>query len=44
MNEQELGRRIVALTATLYRVSCGLLRSEADREDAVPGRPSRKHG
>ena len=35
MNEQELGRRIVALTAALYRVSCGLLRSEADREDAV---------
>ena len=35
MNEQELGHRIVTLTATLYRVSCGLLRSEADREDAV---------
>ena len=35
MNEQELGQRIIALTATLYHVSCGLLASEADREDAV---------
>ena len=32
---QELGPKIIALTDTLYRVSCGLLRNEADREDAV---------
>lgn len=30
-----MGTRIVSLTATLYRVSCSLLHSEADREDAV---------
>ena len=35
MNEQELGERIVALTPLLYHVSYGLLRNEADREDAV---------
>ena len=35
MNGEELERRIVALTATLYRVSYGLLRNETDREDAV---------
>lgn len=35
MNEQELGERIIALTSLLYHVSYGLLRSEADREDAV---------
>lgn len=35
MNEQALGERIVALTPLLYHVSYGLLRSEADREDAV---------
>ena len=35
MNEEVLGRQIVALAPTLYRVSCGLLRSEAVREDAV---------
>lgn len=35
MNEPELGQRIIALTATLYHVSRGLLASEADREDAV---------
>lgn len=35
MDKQELGRRIVALTGTLYHVSYSLLRSEADREDAV---------
>lgn len=35
MTEQELGQRIIALTGTLYRVSCGLLQSPQDREDAV---------
>lgn len=35
MTEQDLGTRIIALTATLYRISCGLLYREADREDAV---------
>ena len=35
MDKQELGRQIVALTGTLYHVSYSLLRSEADREDAV---------
>lgn len=35
MTAQELGERIIALTPTLYRVSCGLLPCEADREDAV---------
>ena len=35
MDKQEMGRQIVALTGTLYRVSYSLLRSEADREDAV---------
>lgn len=35
MTDQDLGTRIVSLTATLYRVSCSLLHSEADREDAV---------
>ena len=32
---QDLGERIIALTGTLYRISCGLLGNEADREDAV---------
>ena len=35
MSDQDLGVRIIALTATLYRVSCSLLSTEADREDAV---------
>ena len=35
MTDQDLGTRIIALTATLYRVSFSLLHSEADREDAV---------
>lgn len=35
MTEQDLGTRIIALTAALYRVSCSLLSTEADREDAV---------
>ena len=35
MTDQDLGTRIIALTATLYRVSCSLLKTEADREDAV---------
>lgn len=35
MNHQELGQQIIGLTATLYHVSFGLLRNEADREDAV---------
>lgn len=35
MTDQDLGTRIISLTAALYRVSCSLLHSEADREDAV---------
>ena len=35
MTKDEFTRRITAMTQTLYRVSYGLLRSEADREDAV---------
>jgi len=35
MTDQELGERIIAYTSTLYRVSYGLLRIPADREDAV---------
>ena len=35
MDKQELGQQIIALTGTLYHVSYSLLRSEADREDAV---------
>ena len=35
MEQQELGERIIALTPTLFHVSFGLLRNEADREDAV---------
>lgn len=35
MTEQDLGMQIIALTATLYRVSYSLLFTEADREDAV---------
>lgn len=35
MTEQDLGTKIIALTATLYRVSCGLLYRQVDREDAV---------
>lgn len=35
MTKTEFTRRITAMTKTLYRVSYGLLRREADREDAV---------
>jgi len=35
MDITELGRQIIAMTDTLYRVSASLLRSEHDREDAV---------
>jgi len=35
MDRQELGQQIIALTSTLYPISYSLLRSEADREDAV---------
>ncbi len=35
MTKEEFSAQITAMTKTLYRVSCGLLRSEADREDAV---------
>ncbi len=35
MDKQELERQIIALTGTLYHISYSLLRSEADREDAV---------
>lgn len=35
MTKDEFTRRITAMTKTLYRVSYGLLRCEADREDAV---------
>ena len=35
MDKQELGQQMIALTGTLYHISYSLLRSEADREDAV---------
>ena len=35
MDKQALGQQIIALTGTLYHISYSLLRSEADREDAV---------
>ena len=35
LNETEFARRVVEMRGTLYRVCYGLLRSEADREDAV---------
>ena len=35
MTKEEFTEGITAMTEQLYRVSCGLLRSEADREDAV---------
>ena len=35
MTKDEYTQRITTMTKTLYRVSYGLLRSEADREDAV---------
>ncbi len=35
MTKEVFTERITAMTKTLYRVSCGLLCSEADREDAV---------
>ena len=35
MTKEAFTDGITAMTQTLYRVSCGLLQSEADREDAV---------
>ena len=35
MTKEAFTEGITAMTNTLYRVSCGLLQSEADREDAV---------
>ena len=35
MTETEFGRHVVEMRGTLYRVCYGLLRREADREDAV---------
>ena len=35
MTKEVFAEGITAMTKQLYRVSCGLLRSEADREDAV---------
>lgn len=35
MTKEAFTEGITAMTKTLYRVSCGLLQSEADREDAV---------
>lgn len=35
MTKEEFTQKITAMTGTLYRVSCGVLRCEADREDAV---------
>ncbi len=35
MTNDEFAQRIVAMQGTLYRVSCTILRQEADREDAV---------
>lgn len=35
MTDEAFAERIVAMRATLYRVSCGILPRECDREDAV---------
>ncbi len=35
MTNDEFARRIVEIQGTLYRVSCTILRQQADREDAV---------
>lgn len=35
MTKEEFSERVTAMTGTLYRISFSLLRSEADREDAV---------
>lgn len=35
MNRQEFTRRVLALEGRLYRISCGMLRSPQDRQDAV---------
>lgn len=37
MTAEEFTVQIMDMKKTLYHVSCGILRSEADREDAVPG-------
>ncbi|MGN0754969.1 MAG: RNA polymerase sigma factor [Aristaeellaceae bacterium] len=35
MTNEDFAARIVAMQGTLYRVTCGILREHADREDAV---------
>lgn len=35
MNKQEFTRRVLAVEAKLYRISCGLLKNPQDRMDAV---------
>ena len=35
MNKQEFTRRVLAMEARLYRISCGMLQSYQDRLDAV---------
>lgn len=35
MTKEEFSTQILDMKRTLYRVSCGILRSETDREDAV---------
>ena len=35
MSRQEFTRRVLALEGRLYRISCGMLRSPQDRQDAV---------
>ena len=35
MTQEKFSRQVMAMQPTLYRLSCSLLRCEADREDAV---------
>ena len=35
MTNEDFAARIIAMQGTLYRVTCGILREHADREDAV---------
>lgn len=35
MTKEQFAEQILAMQQTMYRVSCGILRREADREDAV---------
>lgn len=42
MTQTEFTQRVLAMQDRLYRVSCTLLRCEADREDAVQSRWKRR--